>query len=79
MIQYQIAPLPDGPVALCSGDEFQLRVDGKVVHAKEITSVGMITHWAYVDIPDIGCAYFVGNKHLEAFIIERFHDAERVQ
>lgn len=76
MITYTIKKFDD-PIYLHPGDKFQLSVDNEIVHVKEITFCDTITHWAYIEIPEIGAAYFVGNEKLESFIIERFPDAER--
>lgn len=71
------------PCDVRPGDSFHLRIQDretgkyKEVCARQITEINVISHWAYVNIPGIGAAYFVGNEKLAEFIVERFPDAEK--
>lgn len=82
MITYCVNALKH-PCAVLPGDSFHLSIQDrktgkyKKVCAREITDVDTISHWAFVNIPGIGMAYFVGNEKLVEFIVERFPDAEK--
>jgi hypothetical protein len=65
------------PCTLHPGDRFILSIHGEVVHSEKVTALAAISHWAYVDIPGVGNAYFVGNEKLVDFLAERFPDAKR--
>lgn len=68
------------PSNVSPGDRFTLYTikDGKrqQVCSREVTAVGVISHWAYMDIPGIGVSYFIGNEKLAGFLAKRFPDAE---
>ena len=49
------------------------------MHRQRITCVGVISHWAYVDVPGIGISYFIDSDKLADFMAERFPDAERIK
>ncbi len=50
-----------------------------VVHEEKFTSPKIYTHWAFVDIPNIGDAIFCGNDQLEDYIIETFPGCVKVK
>jgi len=78
MITYCVGALTY-PCSVAPGDRFILSVHGEVVHSEKVTASDVISHWAYVDIPGVGNAYFIGNKKLTEFLTERFPDAEKVK
>lgn len=79
MITYFVQPFRY-PSNVQPGDSFNLYItkNGKrqKVYSRDITAVGVISHWAYVDIPGVGLAYFIGNGNLAEFLAERFPNAE---
>lgn len=75
MITYFVDTL-SAPITVIPTDRFILSVHGETVYDKKITASDVISHWAYVDIPGIGAAYFIGNEKLGEFLAERFPDAE---
>lgn len=71
------------PCDVRPGDSFRLSIQdretGKYMEVcrREITETDTISYWAFVNIPGIGMAYFIGNEKLAEFIVERFPDAEK--
>jgi hypothetical protein len=67
------------PIFVTSSDRFQLiierRGEKEIVHSQNITCSKVLTHWAYLELPGIGAAYFVGNEKLAEVLVERFPDA----
>lgn len=80
MITYCISPF-NTTWTVHSGDKFILSVKNRktgemeTVCTREITCTERISCWAYVNVPGIGAAYFIGNETLAEFIAERFPDA----
>lgn len=58
-------PLPRGRINLVSGDKLRLYHNGELVHARDISEIGYVTHWACVEIEGVGIGYFVGTERLE--------------
>lgn len=69
------------PLKVLTGDKLSLYVNDRktgesmLVHSQKITGIDTLTHWACVDLPGIGVAYFVGNEKLVGVLAERFPGA----
>lgn len=60
----------DKPIKVVDGDSFVLSVRGKEVCRKTMAAIDTITCWAYVSIPGIGDAYFLGNDGLQDYLFK---------
>lgn len=81
MISYFVGIL-NSTIFIDPGDTFNLLItDGKtgeqeLVCSQKIICSEVISHYAYVNLPGVGVAYFIGNEKLAGVLAERFPDAK---